>query len=47
MRIRALSLFPQMFDCLNESIIGRAIKNGILDFKAVDIRAYSKDKHSK
>lgn len=47
MRIRALSLFPQMFDCLNESIIGRAIKNGILDFKAIDIRAYSKDKHSK
>lgn len=47
MKIRVLTLFPQMFDCLNESIIGRAIKNGILDFQAVDIREYSKDKHSK
>lgn len=47
MKIRALTLFPNMFDTLNESIIGRAIKSGKLDFKAVDIRAYSKDKHQK
>ena len=47
MKIRVLTLFPAMFDCLGESIIGRAIKNGILDFKAIDIREYSKDKHSK
>lgn len=47
MKIRVLTLFPQMFDCLNESIIGRAIKSDIIDFKAVDIRAYSKDKHQK
>ncbi|MDE5562043.1 MAG: tRNA (guanosine(37)-N1)-methyltransferase TrmD [Clostridiales bacterium] len=47
MKIRVLTLFPQMFDCLNESIIGRAIKSGKLDFEAVDIRSYSKDKHQK
>ncbi len=47
MKIRVLTLFPAMFGCLGESIIGRAIKNGILDFEAVDIRAYSKDKHGK
>ena len=47
MKIRALTLFPKMFDCLNESIVGRAIKRGILDFSAVDIREYSADKHSK
>ncbi|MDE6401703.1 MAG: tRNA (guanosine(37)-N1)-methyltransferase TrmD, partial [Clostridiales bacterium] len=47
MKIRVLTLFPRMFDCLNESIIGRAIKNGLIDFEAVDIRAYSKDKHQK
>lgn len=47
MKIRVLTLFPRMFDCLNESIIGRAIKSGTLDFQAVDIRAYSKDKHQK
>lgn len=47
MKIRVLTLFPKMFDCINESIIGRAIKNGILDFEAVDIRSFSKDKHQK
>lgn len=47
MKIRVLTLFPDMFECMNESIIGRAIKNGIIDFKAVDIREYSKDKHCK
>lgn len=47
MKIRVLTLFPHMFDCLNESIIGRAQKNGILDFTAVDIRDYSADKHGK
>ena len=47
MKIRVLTLFPKMFDCLNESIIGRAIKKGVLDFAAVDIREYSADSHSK
>ena len=44
MKIRVLTLFPKMFDCLGESIIGRAIAKGIIDFKAVDIREYSADK---
>ncbi len=44
MKIRVLTLFPRMFDALSESIIGRAIKNGIIDFEAVDIREYSSDK---
>ncbi len=47
MKIRVLTLFPAMFDALGESIMGRAIKKGVIDFKAVDIRAYSKDKHGK
>ncbi|MBD5131638.1 MAG: tRNA (guanosine(37)-N1)-methyltransferase TrmD [Clostridiales bacterium] len=47
MRIRVLTLFPDMFACLNDSIMGRAIKKGIIDFKAVDIRAYSAEKHGK
>lgn len=47
MKIRVLTLFPKMFDALQESIIGRAQKHGIIDFSAVDIREYSKDKHSK
>lgn len=47
MKIKVLTLFPKMFDCLNESIIGRAIKSGVLDFCAVDIRSYSADRHGK
>lgn len=47
MRIRVLTLFPAMFDCMRESIIGRAIKKGIIDFQAVDIREYTKDSHGK
>lgn len=47
MKIRVLTLFPRMFECMHESIIGRAIKNGIIDFAAVDIREYSRDKHGK
>lgn len=47
MKIRVLTLFPSMFDALGESIIGRAIKNGLIDFAAVDIREYSADKHHK
>ena len=44
MKIRVLTLFPKMFDCMGESMFGRAVKNGIIDFKAVDIREYSADK---
>lgn len=47
MKIRILTLFPKMFECMNESIIGRAVKNGVIDLKAVDIREYSEDKHHK
>ena len=44
MKIRALTLFPKMFDCLNESVVGRAVKNGLIDIRAVDIREYTADK---
>ncbi len=47
MKIKILTLFPAMFDCMHESIVGRAIKSGIIDFEAVDIRRYSRDKHFK
>ena len=47
MTIKALTLFPEMFDCLKSSVIGRAIESGIVDFTAVNIRDHSKDKHLK
>ena len=41
-----LTLFPAMVDTvLNESIIGRAQKNGIIEVRTHDIRDFSEDKH--
>ncbi len=41
-----LTLFPEMIDAaLSHSIIGRAVKEGIIDVEAVNIRDFSKDKH--
>ena len=46
-KIDILTLFPNMFNPLFESIIGRAGENGKLDINVVDIREFSKDKHKK
>ncbi|MCR4672931.1 MAG: tRNA (guanosine(37)-N1)-methyltransferase TrmD [Lachnospiraceae bacterium] len=41
-----MTLFPEMIEnCLSESVIGRAAKNGIISINAVNIRDYSKDRH--
>ena len=45
MKISILTLFPEMFKALDESIIGRATKAGKIEINAVNIRDYSKDKH--
>ena len=47
MRIDILSLFPNMFEPLRESIIERAIKNNKVQINVINIRDYSKDKHKK
>ena len=47
MKIDILTLFPEMFDALNHSILERAQKNGILKINYVNIRDFSKDKHKK
>lgn len=48
MKIDILTLFPNMFPpVLNESIIGRACENGIVDLNYVDIRSFSNNKHNK
>lgn len=48
MNFHVLTLFPDMIiNGLNESITGRAIKNGIISVNAVDIREYSQNKHKK
>ena len=45
MKITILTIFPEMFTPLHESILGRAQKAGLLEIKEVDIRSYSKNKH--
>ena len=47
MRIDVLTLFPDMFKALNESIIGKAIEKDIIDINLINIRDFSKDKHKK
>lgn len=45
MEFTVLTLFPEMFDAMNYSIIGRASKNNKIDIKVVNIRDFSEDKH--
>ncbi|MCC8081821.1 MAG: tRNA (guanosine(37)-N1)-methyltransferase TrmD, partial [Lachnospiraceae bacterium] len=48
MRFHILTLFPDMVrQCLETSIIGNAIKNGILELNPVNIRDYTADRHKK
>lgn len=47
MKIDILTLFPEMFSSLNESILGRAQKAGKIEIKVHNIRDYSLDKHKK
>ncbi len=47
MKIDILTLFPEMFAPLGESIIGRAVKAGKVEISVVNIRDYSENKHKK
>ena len=47
MKIDVLTLFPEMFDALNHSILERAQKNKFIEINVYNIRDYSKDKHKK
>ena len=47
MKFSILTLFPEMFDILNSSIIGRGIEKKIIDIETVNIRDFSKNKHKK
>ena len=47
MKINILTLFPEMFEPLKQSIIGRALDTGVLEINIVNIRDFSKDKHKK
>lgn len=47
MKIDILTLFPDSFAPLKESIIGRAVNNGKIEINVLNIRDFSQDKHKK
>ena len=47
MKIDILTLFPEMFAPLKESILKRATESGKLEINIINIRDYSTDKHKK
>lgn len=46
-RVDILTLFPEMFQIFNHSIMGRAIKNNIINVNTVNIRDFTESKHRK
>lgn len=47
MKIDILTLFPEIYPGpLGSSIIGRAVKNGVVEINAIDLRNYAHDKHA-
>ena len=47
MQFDVLTLFPEMFKILDESIIGKAKEKGLINVNLINIRDFSKDKHKK
>ena len=47
MKFDVLTLFPEMFDCLKQSIIGRAVEKELIDINLINIRDFSTNKHKK
>ena len=47
MKFDVLTLFPEMFEPLNSSIIGRAKEKNLIQINLINIRDFSKDKHKK
>ena len=47
MKFDVLTLFPEMFEPLKTSIIGKAVEKKLIDINLINIRDFSKDKHKK
>ena len=47
MKFDVLTLFPEMFQVLDQSIIGRAKEKNLIEVNLVNIRDFSKNKHKK
>ncbi len=47
MKFDVLTLFPEMFDILKSSVIGKALEKELIKVNLINIRDFSKDKHKK
>ena len=47
MQFDVLTLFPEMFEALNSSILGKAKEKQLININVINIRDFSKDKHKK
>ena len=47
MQFDVLTLFPEMFEPVKQSIVGRAEEKGLIRINLINIRDFSKDKHKK
>ena len=47
MKFDVLTLFPEMFEPVKQSVIGRAAQKSLLEINLINIRDFSKDKHKK
>lgn len=47
MRIDILTLFPEMFEPLKTSILGRAVEKKLFELNLINIRGFSLDRHKK
>ena len=45
MKIDAISIFPEFFDVLDISLLGKARDQGLITFQAHDLRQWTRDKH--
>ena len=47
MKFDVLTLFPEMFEPMKQSIIGKAVEKDLIEINLINIRDFSKDKHKK
>lgn len=47
MKFDVLTIFPEMFNVLSTSVIGKAIEKDLIEVNTINIRDFSKNKHKK
>ena len=45
MKLSAITIFPEYFAPLELSLIGKAQKDGLVQFSAINLRDFTHDKH--